>query len=474
MLLCFSGCVCHTHIVSVPDKLVRGRCQPLHSPCAVLCEHCSAAFESLRCHQPGVGFICCFICCYISRLIVVVRLCPLHPAHFACTGAVRRGSECLPAPRRGRPLLPRMGDPASFFQAWEPPPRFTPAPADAALAQRVAKLAQFAARNGPSFVELIRAKQAANAEYGFLRGGDGADFWRWTLHCALHGLPAGAPLAAAPSPLLHVGQGLRAYEPPAQPNCYTWRGTSCQAACVLGARAGEAAQVPPLGPEPPPVLGAPSDRDTGRPCARRPPRHRLRVRARRPAAGGRARSTGAPAGRGARSRPGAGGAGSRTAAAGGGQRLGTGPERAQRLQGAHAARRSLSAAGPRPPTREACLVASGALPRLRATHDGPMHAPVRTLPRARCRSSAPPAGSHAGAAGWQRGSGRGGFASPASAPAGASRLTAAGETAALASDSRARRSGRACCNERAHHNTACSCASPAASIALGRRSPSRL
>jgi len=51
---------------------------------------------------------------------------------------------------------------------------------------------------------------------------------------------------------------------------------------------------------------------------------------------------------------------------------------------------------------------------------------------------------------------------------------AAGETAALASDSRARRSSRACCNERAHHNTACSCASPAASVALGRRSPSRL
>ena len=84
-----------------------------------------------------------------------------------------------------------MVDPSAFFNAWEPQPSYTPAPGDAALAQRISKLALFAARNGPSFVELIKAKQAANPEYGFLHSGEGADFWRWSLFCALHGLPTG-------------------------------------------------------------------------------------------------------------------------------------------------------------------------------------------------------------------------------------------------------------------------------------------
>lgn len=88
-----------------------------------------------------------------------------------------------------------MPDSAGFFNAWEPPPTFTPAPGDGALSQRISKLAQFAARNGPSFVQLIKAKQAANPEYGFLQGGEGADFWRWTLHCAIHGIPSGATTA---------------------------------------------------------------------------------------------------------------------------------------------------------------------------------------------------------------------------------------------------------------------------------------
>ena len=88
-----------------------------------------------------------------------------------------------------------MVDASAFFNAWEPQPSYTPMPGDAALAQRISKLAQFAARNGPSFVELIKAKQAANPEYGFLHSGDGADFWRWILFCALQGLPTGVLLA---------------------------------------------------------------------------------------------------------------------------------------------------------------------------------------------------------------------------------------------------------------------------------------
>ncbi|KAK9821123.1 hypothetical protein WJX81_001731 [Elliptochloris bilobata] len=98
-----------------------------------------------------------------------------------------------------------MVDAPSFFNAWEPQPSFTPAPSDTVLAQRISKLAQFAARNGPSFVELIKAKQAANPEYGFLQNGEGADFWRWSLLCALHSLPPDQPQTAASQAPGHAG-----------------------------------------------------------------------------------------------------------------------------------------------------------------------------------------------------------------------------------------------------------------------------
>ena len=78
-----------------------------------------------------------------------------------------------------------------FFSPHEPPPEYCPAPSDSALAQRISKLAQFAARNGPSFVELMRAKQTGNAEYDFLSGGEGSGYWRWILYCTLYNLPPG-------------------------------------------------------------------------------------------------------------------------------------------------------------------------------------------------------------------------------------------------------------------------------------------
>ena len=78
-----------------------------------------------------------------------------------------------------------------FFSPYEPPPDYCAAPPDSALAQRVCKLAQFAARNGPSFVELMRVKQTGNAEYHFLSGGEGAGYWRWILYCTVYNLPPG-------------------------------------------------------------------------------------------------------------------------------------------------------------------------------------------------------------------------------------------------------------------------------------------
>ncbi|KAL6769583.1 hypothetical protein ACKKBG_A31580 [Auxenochlorella protothecoides x Auxenochlorella symbiontica] len=86
--------------------------------------------------------------------------------------------------------------PSTFFSPWEPPPPFAHPPPDPALAQRIVKLVEFAVRNGPSFVDLARQKQAGNPEYGFLTGGDGAAFFTWRLFAAVNHLPADQPLAA--------------------------------------------------------------------------------------------------------------------------------------------------------------------------------------------------------------------------------------------------------------------------------------
>lgn len=78
---------------------------------------------------------------------------------------------------------------ASQTNQWAPPPAFTPAPTDAQLTQRIALLAKFAAQNGPAFIETVKEKQAGNADYNFLFGGPGADYFRWALHCATTGQP---------------------------------------------------------------------------------------------------------------------------------------------------------------------------------------------------------------------------------------------------------------------------------------------
>ena len=80
---------------------------------------------------------------------------------------------------------------APFFDPNEPPPEFSQPPADDRLTQIIIKLAQFASRNGPSFVDVIRQKQAGNTDYNFLSGGEGAGYWRWYLYCTLYNLPPG-------------------------------------------------------------------------------------------------------------------------------------------------------------------------------------------------------------------------------------------------------------------------------------------
>jgi hypothetical protein len=56
-----------------------------------------------------------------------------------------------------------MGSLEQFFDPQQPPPPAVDAPQDAGLLQRITKLVEFATRNGPSFVELIKSKQKASA-----------------------------------------------------------------------------------------------------------------------------------------------------------------------------------------------------------------------------------------------------------------------------------------------------------------------
>lgn len=105
-----------------------------------------------------------------------------------------------------------MADIASqFFSPWDPPPPFAAEPADKKKSEVVQKLAQFAVKNGASFVELIKTKQQDNPEYRFLFGGENADYYLWVLYCNLHNLPWDQPLPApqqpdAPMPQLPVQQ----------------------------------------------------------------------------------------------------------------------------------------------------------------------------------------------------------------------------------------------------------------------------
>ena len=102
---------------------------------------------------------------------------------------------------------------AQFFSPWDPPPAFATPPADAKRVDVLHKLAQFAVKNGASFVELIKVKQKDNPEYQFLFGGQDSDYYRWVLYCNCHSLPVDQPLPVpqtAPQPQLPAYQDAQA------------------------------------------------------------------------------------------------------------------------------------------------------------------------------------------------------------------------------------------------------------------------
>ena len=109
----------------------------------------------------------------------------------------------LPAhvPPAYAPPATAVGPAHHAVQQASPPaqaPPFAPTPADTALAQRISKLAEFVSRNGPAFEQQVRAKQGGNAEYAFLQGGAGSEYYQWCLFCMPRQLPLDRPLEATP------------------------------------------------------------------------------------------------------------------------------------------------------------------------------------------------------------------------------------------------------------------------------------
>ncbi|CAI5961764.1 unnamed protein product [Closterium sp. NIES-64] len=85
---------------------------------------------------------------------------------------------------------------AAFFDPREPPPAAVAAPASEEVRGRVEKAVEYAAKNGPQFEALMRDKQRGQPAYAFLEaGGEGADYYRFRLWCALSGSGAADAVA---------------------------------------------------------------------------------------------------------------------------------------------------------------------------------------------------------------------------------------------------------------------------------------
>ncbi|CAM9513767.1 unnamed protein product [Ascophyllum nodosum] len=66
----------------------------------------------------------------------------------------------------------------------------TPPPLDPKDAERVDKMADYVARNGGNFEEMVREREKDNRMLSFLFGGELHEYYKWALHCARMGFTA--------------------------------------------------------------------------------------------------------------------------------------------------------------------------------------------------------------------------------------------------------------------------------------------
>ena len=102
---------------------------------------------------------------------------------------------------------------SQFFNPYESPPTYIPVPGDSALAERINMLVKYALQNGPSFLTLMREKQAGDPKFAFLFGGEGSAYFRYALWASAAQPGSGG----APADALGTGQAEPLTAPPANP-----------------------------------------------------------------------------------------------------------------------------------------------------------------------------------------------------------------------------------------------------------------
>ncbi|CAG9463502.1 unnamed protein product [Pedinophyceae sp. YPF-701] len=126
------------------------------------------------------------------------RLRGLAPRRESFIAGFLMADEEEPPPRMEPPRVPRSFTPRHTFPP-QPPPRAPspprqrgatavqaaaarpPPPDDAALRKAIETLATFVARNGPALEDIARVRNADDERFRFLRGGDGAEYYRWVV-----------------------------------------------------------------------------------------------------------------------------------------------------------------------------------------------------------------------------------------------------------------------------------------------------
>ena len=114
-----------------------------------------------------------------------------------------------------------------------PPPIAAP-PADPELHKCIDKLAEYVAKNGPEFEDMIRDKQHDNPVYSFLFGGEGHNYYRYRLW--LCSISQGPPFDSAYTSQIAVGRPQLPQFPPIghslAPIGYDHGGTSFKSSSV--------------------------------------------------------------------------------------------------------------------------------------------------------------------------------------------------------------------------------------------------
>ena len=77
-------------------------------------------------------------------------------------------------------------------------PPFALKPSNEALLKKIVTVATFVAKNGQKFEEVTKQKQEGNAEFTFLFGGEGEEYYKWLKYATKAGINPDAPPGATP------------------------------------------------------------------------------------------------------------------------------------------------------------------------------------------------------------------------------------------------------------------------------------